>query len=269
MGSLSKRLGQLAAKSLESESSNIIRTIQANKVPGSLSQLLDTTLKESHDMRVFGLGTLSAMSSVDRYARFTNSMFGVYSTMEEELDKCSEESGASAYFWNRHEKILRRSTHLRNDIADVTRGVDNEHIPFSPATEEYILAIRKAGDEDRQSGGARLLGHAYTRYLADLMGGQMLAEPTRLALRLERGTPRQYCFDFPEGGRRRYVETIYRDLNEAANFIRESDEDNLEAAVDEARLAFSLNVKVYSEEPIALDSLVGISNIITGWVMRK
>ena len=44
--------------------------------------------------------------------------------------------------------------------------------------------MHHAGGLDRADGGARLLGHLYCRYFADLFGGQMLAAPTRAALAL-------------------------------------------------------------------------------------
>ena len=123
MGSLSKRMGQVAARSLESESSQILRTIASNKIPNSLSQRLDTTLKDSHDVKVFGLGTL-----------------------------------------------------------------------------------------------------------ADLMGGQVLGTPTRLALGLNEGRPRQ-----------------------------------IRSIISEARTAFKCNINVYSEEPMWIESALGLKNIALGY----
>jgi len=285
MGSVAKRLGQLAALSLESESSKILRTIQPNKIPNSLSQRLDTTLKDSHDMKVFGMGTLASMASRERYLRFTHAMYGVYSTMEEELDRCSvvlptpppnnnnnnndnaSTNTAIAHFWNRHSEILRRADKLKSDILDIspqeTLSLSSE---YSTATEEYRNALRDAGTKDREDGGGRLLGHAYTRYLADLMGGQVLGTPTRLALGLEiDGSPRQYSFTFPVD-RKKYVEDLYHDLNEAGRLM-DDDEVRLEDAVVEARAAFGHNVKVYSEEPFVLDSVIGVKNIISGWMI--
>merc|ERR1719469_854315 len=67
-------------------------------------------------MKVFGLGSLASMANEDRYLRFTKSMYGVYSTMENEMDKCSVHSGTPvAYFWKRHSEILRRADLLRGD----------------------------------------------------------------------------------------------------------------------------------------------------------
>ena len=75
MGTFAKRLGQLAAKGLETEGANILKTTRANKVPGSLAASLDRTLATGHDMRTFGLGTAASMANRERYGRFTASMF--------------------------------------------------------------------------------------------------------------------------------------------------------------------------------------------------
>lgn len=86
MGTLAKRLGEIAMKSMETEGANILKTSRANKIPNSLAMGLDTTLKDAHDMRVFGMGTLATLSSIERYGRFTQSMHAIYSTMEKEMD---------------------------------------------------------------------------------------------------------------------------------------------------------------------------------------
>merc|ERR1740133_200332 len=89
-------------------------------------------------MKVFGMGTLASMASRERYLRFTYAMYGVYSTMEEELDRCSVElpptlnsndhasanNIAIAHFWNRHSEILRRAEKLKSDILDLSPHQD-------------------------------------------------------------------------------------------------------------------------------------------------
>eukprot|EP00956_Cyclotella_meneghiniana_P012174 scaffold17271_cov69-Cyclotella_meneghiniana.AAC.13 len=244
-------------------------------------------------MKVFGLGTLSSMSSKERYARFTHSMYGVYGAMEDELDLSSgitkynlENGGSRAsepvqYFWTLHSEVLRRSNKLKQDLIDI--GKDAESMDYSTATIKYRNAIRAAGSHDRECGGGLLLGHAYTRYLADLMGGQVLATPTRLALGLNSDSPKQYSFDLNyvvNGGmirltRKEYVEKIYQDLNVSGDILTENIKDRqlgrdtvLEDIVKEARSAFQHNVEVYSEEPIWMDSLLGLKNIIGGWVFQ-
>ena len=147
MGTLAKRLGQLAARSVESESSNIIKNVSANK--HGLSKMLDSTLKESHDMRVFGLGTASSMANRDRYARFTASMHAVYSEMEGRLD--SSTSAPVKHVWASLGPPLRRAEALRLDLLDVAP----EPPALTPATSSYVATITEAARKDDLDGGGR------------------------------------------------------------------------------------------------------------------
>ena len=273
MGTLSKRIGQLAARSLESESSNIIKTGLANK--RGLSKRLDSTLKTSHDMKVFGLGTAASMASLQRYARFTASMHAVYSAMETGMD--SSPSPAVACVWHKYGDNLRRSDALRADldeaIAKMTSTPDgvpsNKSLTdLSPATKAYVEAIHVAAAADGSGdGGARLLGHMYCRYFADLFGGQALGGPYRWALDLA-AEPRHY--DFGEFGarRRESIELIYEALNEAGDRLR--DDAQREEVVDEAKLAFRHNIAVYSEDGRLLaDGTRGLVNMAVGWVRSR
>ena len=220
MGSLTKLLGRLTARSLESESSNILRTASANK--HGLSKAFDATLRESHNMRVFGLGTAASLSSRDRYGRFTANMHAVYATMERSLDESV--SPPVNLLWRKYGDSLRRTDALKADLDEV--GVfpcvagsgsmddglyfDAGTQPLTEATAAYLEAIHDAAIDDNETGGARLLGHVYTRYFADLFGGQALALPTRWALSLSVNSPRHY--DFGDFGRSRREVMDYRYL---------------------------------------------------------
>lgn len=258
---------------IESESRNIMRTAAANKVPGSLALALDGTLKQGHDMKTFGLGTAASMANRERYARFTASMFKVYTAMEEELDKTNAlVAPAVHYVWSQHGATLRRAQALKHDLDDVSKELASGGKP-SPATDKYVEGIRRAGEDDRLTGGARLLGHLYCRYFADLFGGQMLALPTRAALSLPANTPRHYAFDFPpleegeaKSGRREYIEQVYRSLNCAGDMLNA---DFRAAVADEASMAFKYNIDVYSEEPMFVDAFWGGVNMCTGIAMSK
>jgi heme oxygenase len=286
MGDVAKRLGKLAAKTLgESESSKMLKTTIANKI--SLSKALDATLKKSHDMKVFGLGTLASMASRQRYARFTGSMYAVYKTMEEELDASSLVSQPVATVWNPYGSVLRRSARLEQDWLDVSvqdkinidpsADLSNEAL-WSPATAAYVHSIREAGQYDRDHQGARLLGHLYCRYFADLFGGSVLATPYRVALSLPDNTPRHYEFDFnfntttadgtvETGSRKALVEGVYSSINEAATLLTMDQEDQVAA---ESMKAFQHNSYVYSEEgKLYQDSFRGGFNVVTGLMVDK
>ena len=178
MGTFTKRLGQMATRSLETESASIMKTCAANKVPSSLARQLDRTLREGHDMKVFGLGTAATMGDLQRYRRFTTSMHAVYSAMEEELDRADGPAASPIVhaLWSQHGACLRRAELLALDLADI----GGPAVIQSVATKEYVAAIRTAGADDRERGGARMLGHLYCRYFADLFGGSLLAMPTRV-----------------------------------------------------------------------------------------
>jgi heme oxygenase len=248
----------MSTKSLESESANIIRTIAANKVPGSLSMALDGTLKKGHDMKIFGAGTVAALANKDRYARFTSSMLAVYEAMESELDKATpENSPAVHHVWKEHSHILRRTSSLKADLNDVSATRFT-----SAATEEYVQGIQAAGLSDRELGGGRMLGHLYCRYFADLFGGSMLGRPTQLALALADGTPRHYMFDLPSA-RREYIESVYHSLNEGQKRLPSGEFDKV---VNESLLAFGYNQKVYGEEALLADTMHGLCNVCTGYL---
>jgi heme oxygenase len=284
MGDIGKRIGSKVAKSLLSESSStILKTAKANK--SSLSKALDGTMKKSHDMKVFGLGTLATMASRQRYARFTSTMYAVYRTMEEELDASAAVSEPVGIVWNPYGSVLRRSERLHQDLLDVQASsslassqqlqafLTNESL-WSPATTAYVRSIREAGQHDRDNKGGRLLGHLYCRYFADLFGGSVLATPYRVALGLPDATPRHYEFDFSSvdvdgsgGGRRELVEGVYTSINEAAKQLTMDQEDQVAA---ESMLAFQHNIDVYSEDgKLYTDSLRGGLNVVTGLVADK
>lgn len=272
MGTLAKRLGQVAARSLESESSSILKQGRANKVPGSLALALDQTLRSGHDMKTFGLGTAASMASRERYGRFTTSMHAVYTTMERQFDAAAPNASQLVHvLWQRHGDTLRRGPALKQDLEDVLEapGATDEHgvsLALSPATRRYVDAIEAAGADDRSTGGARMLGHLYTRYFADLFGGSVLAAPTRAALVLPPGTPRHYTFSLPvDGGRRALIEDVYQSLNIAGDGLSS---DACEEVVEEAMGAFRHNALVYGEEPMLWDAIHGGWNVATGLVVR-
>ena len=263
MGTFAKRLGQLAARSLESESSQILRSGAANK--RGLSLALDGTLRKSHDMKVFGLGTLASLSSRERYSRFTASMHAVYSAMEGRLD--ASKSAPTQRLWSRFGQQLRRAEALASDLDEAIGAESAARVAVTPATASYVAAIGSAADDDDANDGARLVGHLYCRYFADLFGGQALAAPTRLALGLGPNSPRHYTFDFGEfGGRRALIEALYEEINTAGE--RLGDDDQRAAVVREAELAFAHNVAVYREEGrLVGDSVVAAANLLKGAVV--
>jgi len=204
---LPKRVARALPKS---ESAKTLVESSANK--RGLSKMLDGTLREgAHDMRVFGLGFLRSVASLDEYVHFTTGMYHYYGAMEERFAKADSKSLPSRV-WQQFPELPRQDK-IRRDLQMV--GAWSEGVlPMSAATHKYVDSIHRAADEE---GGVRLLGHLYVRYFADLFGGRALGAPTRLALALPE-TPKFYIWDpLVEADRRTYIEAIYTELNAAGD----------------------------------------------------
>jgi heme oxygenase (biliverdin-producing, ferredoxin) len=259
-----KKIVPLSSPLIESESRSIHKATKANKIPGSLSLQLDGVLKKEHDMKAFGLGTLASMASRSRYARFTQSMYHVYSAMEEELDQLSSSQDSVLHeLWQKHASTLRRAPSLAKDLQDVLTPEEWTAVQSQPPTmgptADYVRSIRRAGSAHSPH---TLIGHLYCRYLADLFGGSVLGTPYNLALGLPSGTPRHFCFEQIQD-RRAFIETLYTDINACGAKLSEKQQQEV---VEEAVSAFRHNAHVYTEEPIYWDSVKAWVNISTGLI---
>jgi heme oxygenase (biliverdin-producing, ferredoxin) len=105
-------------------------------------------------------------------------------------------------------------------------------LPVLQQTSSYVAAIERAADGD----GSRLIAHAYTRYLGDLSGGQIMKR--LLARALELPPAALSFYDFPEIADIAAFKSEYR-----AAIDRAGDEsDDFDAIVEEGALAFELNI---------------------------
>ena len=105
------------------------------------------------------------------------------------------------------------------------------------------------------------MGHHYTRYLGDLSGGQILKNIAQKALNLQDGGLAFYEFDdIPDG---KEFKTKYR----AAMDNLPIDETQANAIIDEANVAFKLNMKMFEE--IEGSSLKGFINLLWGFLKSK
>ena len=232
------RLPQRVLKLLPaSESSQTFQASSANK--RGLSLALDSTLKEgSHNMAVFGLGFLRSVASREAYTHYATCHFAFYNALEWSLD---QDKGPAGQVWAQFPE-LRRAEKLWLDLEEA--GVTNAPLPISDATKAYCDSIARAANEDD---GARLLGHFYVRYFADLFGGRALGTPTRLAVPGLHHKPHFYYFPVTvESNRRMYIERVYQSLNTEGALL---DQALCARIVDEARLAFAHNADIYLERP--------------------
>lgn len=240
------------------------KDLKSNK--HGLSYDLDSTMRDGHhDMKTFGLGFLRSVSSTTEQVHTMASLRAPYSVLEDELDRADEKSRVSK-FWKGFAKDVRKAKLLAADI----ESLGGNHVPI-PAAAKYVTSIKRAAEDtyqgDPESRGDLLLGHAYVRYLADLFGGSMLGNPTRLALALKK---QPTFFEFPPAiaiDRMAYIESFYAALNVAGT---DMDETRKMQIVEEARLAFGHNSEIYKERPyLILGAIRGGGNIFTGYFREK
>ena len=125
------------------------------------------------------------------YQLLIRDLYFVYATMEELLDKLSE-TNENVRSLNYPE--LKRKESLEQDL-EFFYGSDwktkimesspcyQDPANMSPATANYVARLRYCAKQP--NGGELLLSHAYTRYLGDLSGGQLLKRMTRRSLDLK------------------------------------------------------------------------------------
>lgn len=105
-------------------------------------------------------------------------------------------------------------------------------IPLLDAAERYAVRIGKAADGD----GTRLIAHAYTRYLGDLSGGQILKRLLARSLELQ---PSELSFyDFPRFTNLDALKADYRQALDRAGALA-TDQQTL---IEEGATAFSFNI---------------------------
>jgi heme oxygenase len=164
----------------------------------------------------------------DGYTLLLRNLLPAYRAMEQGLARHRKTPGIGALANYR----LDRAPAIESDLAALCGEAWQHHIPLLPAGDHYARRITEAA----QGNGARLIAHAYTRYLGDLSGGQILQRLLERSLALR---PAELSFyDFPRYPDLAALKATYRDaLDRAGALAGEQD-----AVVEEGALAFTLNI---------------------------
>ena len=131
---------------------------------------------------------------------------------------------------------LDRAPALEADLVALCGERWSQGIPLLAAGELYARRIEKAAEGD----GACLVAHAYTRYLGDLSGGQILQRLLARSLDLQ---PSELSFyDFSRFSDLDGLKADYRQaLDRAGDFAADR-----QALIEEGAIAFSLNIDLSS-----------------------
>uniref|UniRef100_A0A3B3SFK8 heme oxygenase (biliverdin-producing) n=1 Tax=Paramormyrops kingsleyae TaxID=1676925 RepID=A0A3B3SFK8_9TELE len=163
------------------------------------------------------------------------SLYEIYNALEEELDRnASHPSVAPIYF----PQELARLESLKKDLAHFYGQNWRERVIVPAATQRYTQRLRQVGKENPEY----LVAHAYTRYLGDLSGGQVLGRITQKSLGLKNGDGLSF-FSFPGVSSPNRFKQLYRSRMNSIELTEEERKGLLEEAVR----AFQLNVEVFDD----------------------
>jgi heme oxygenase (biliverdin-producing, ferredoxin) len=171
---------------------------------------------------------LRGNASRDGYILLLRNLLPAYQAMERGLARHRKTPGLGALANYR----LDRAPAIESDLSALCGKSWQRDITLLPAGDNYARRVAEAA----QGNGARLIAHAYTRYLGDLSGGQILQRLLTRSLEL---WPDQLSFyDFPRYPDLTALKMGYREaLDRAGTLTHDS-----AAIVEEGALAFTLNI---------------------------
>ncbi|PZA13495.1 biliverdin-producing heme oxygenase [Rhodopseudomonas palustris] len=127
---------------------------------------------------------------------------------------------------------LARTPAIESDLVALAGAEWTERLPVLPAAEAYAERITEVSEGD----GSLLIAHAYTRYLGDLNGGQIVRRLLEKTMRL--GPDELAHYDFSAIGDPATLKTDYRNALERAGTAA----PDKAAVVEEGAVAFTCNI---------------------------
>uniref|UniRef100_A0A2K5Q247 Heme oxygenase 1 n=1 Tax=Cebus imitator TaxID=2715852 RepID=A0A2K5Q247_CEBIM len=212
---------------------------QPDSMPQDLSEALKEATKEVHTqaenaefMRNFQKGQVTR----EGFKLVLASLHHIYVALEEEIER-NKESPVFAPLYFPEE--LHRKAALEQDLAFWYGPRWQEVIPYTPAMQRYVKRLHEVGRAEPEL----LVAHAYTRYLGDLSGGQVLKKIAQKALDLPNSGEGLAFFTFPNIDSATKFKQLYRSrMNslEMTPAVRQR-------VMEEAKTAFLLNIQLFEE----------------------
>jgi heme oxygenase (biliverdin-producing, ferredoxin) len=173
---------------------------------------------------------LRGSANRDGYILLLRNLLPVYQAMERGLDRHRKTPGIGALANYR----LDRAPAIKSDLVALCGEAWQHNIPLLSTGDHYARRITEVS----QGNGARLIAHAYTRYLGDLSGGLILQR--LLARSLELRPAELSFYDFPRYPDLAVLKAAYREALDRAGALT----GEQEAVVEEGALAFTLNIEL-------------------------
>ncbi|XP_056190094.1 heme oxygenase 2 isoform X1 [Falco biarmicus] len=210
-----------------------------NVSPTDLSELLKEGTKESHDRAEnaqFVKDFLKGRIKKELFKLATVALYFTYSALEEEMD-CNKDNPVFAPLYFPLE--LHRREALVKDLKYFYGEDWKEKIQCSEATQHYVDRIHHVGQHEPEL----LVAHAYTRYMGDLSGGQVLKKVAQRALKLPSTEEGIQFYVFDNISNAQQFKQLYRARMNALDL----DKNTKERIVEEANQAFRFNMQVFEE----------------------
>ena len=213
----------------------------------NLATKLREGTKKSHSMAentgfiaCFLKGTVEKNS----YRKLVSNFYYVYSAMEEEIDRHRNHPVISKIYYPE----LNRKATLEQDLAFYYGTNWRDQIAPSPAAAEYVARIREVSNTAPEL----LVAHAYTRYIGDLSGGQILKGIAVRAMGLAEGEGTSF-YEFNTIPDEKAFKAEYRQAMDSIPV----DDATADRIVDEANATFGLNMKMFRELEGSLIKAIG------------
>jgi heme oxygenase (biliverdin-producing, ferredoxin) len=212
-------------------------TVVAHTTPLS-TRLREGTRAEHADAESEGFveRLLAGDLDVDAYADLAVQQHAIYTALEEAGDRMRDDARGRALVFDE----LTRVPAIERDLEHLYGPGWRETGRVLPATERYVDRLRAVcGDV------ACYAAHAYTRYLGDLSGGQVVKRMLERHYGLDGAGLEFYTFDAIE--KPKPFKDTYRERLDALGL----DPVEADAAVGEAQEAFRLNRSMFVELGVA------------------
>lgn len=163
----------------------------------------------------------------------TVALYFTYSALEEEMERNKDQKAFAALYFPLE---LHRKEALAKDLEYFYGENWEEKIQCSEATQRYVDRIHHVGQHDHEL----LVAHAYTRYMGDLSGGQVLKKVAQRALKLPSTGDGVQFYIFENISNPQQFKQLYR----ARLNVLDLDQRTKERVVEEANKAFEFNMQV-------------------------
>nr|YP_009511274.1 heme oxygenase [Gracilariopsis longissima]AXI97151.1 heme oxygenase [Gracilariopsis longissima] len=203
----------------------------------NLAQQLREGTTKAHSMAEnvsFVKSFLGGVVDKKSYRKLVANLFFVYTALEEEIEKNKNHSVIRCIYFPE----LNRKLSLSQDLQYYYGTNWQEKVSPSLATKIYVDRIRNISANQPEL----LIAHAYTRYMGDLSGGQILKRIAQTVMNLS-GSDGVSFYNFKNIKDDKAFKAIYRQALDNTPI----NSRQISQIIAEANIAFNLNMKVFQE----------------------